>query len=195
MPAPIEFWFDFSSPYGYLASPRVDAVAARHGRAAAWRPFLLGAVFRSEGTQPLTDYPRKGAYSRRDFERTARLHGVPFRMPEPFPIAALAASRAFYVVLDRDGEAAAAGLAKALFAAYWAEGRNIAEPGVVLDLSGLRREEIESPAAKERLRAMTAEAIGEKGVFGSPFFIVDGEPFWGADRLEQADRWLETGGW
>ena len=193
--APIEFWFDFSSPYGYLVSPRVDGVAAKHGRIAAWRPFLLGAVFKSEGTQPLTEYPRKGAYSRLDFERTARLHGVPFRMPKPFPIGTVTAARAFYVVLDRDGEAAAARLAKALFAAYWAEGLNIAEADVVLEIAQLHRDEIETPAAKERLRAATAEAIERKGVFGSPFFIVDGEPFWGCDRLEQVDCWLSTGGW
>jgi 2-hydroxychromene-2-carboxylate isomerase len=195
MTSPVEFWFDFSSPYGYLASPRVEAVAAKHGRAVAWRPFLLGAVFKSEGTQPLTEYPRKGAYSRRDFERTARLHGIPFRMPEPFPIATVAAARAFYVVLDRDGETAAARLARSLFAAYWVDGRNIAEPGLVAQVSGLARGQFETAAAKERLRAATAEAIEEKGVFGSPFFIVDGEPFWGADRLEQVDRWLATGGW
>ena len=87
MAAPIEFWFDFSSPYGFLASTRIDALAARHGRTVDWRVTLLGVVFKSIGTTPLVDIPLKGDYSRRDFVRSAEFHGVAgFRMPARFPI-------------------------------------------------------------------------------------------------------------
>ena len=94
MAAPIEFWFDFSSPYGYLAAQRIEALAARHGRAVDWRPMLLGVAFKVAGTAPLTEIPLKGEYSKRDFARSARFHGVgDFRMPSRFPIATQAASR------------------------------------------------------------------------------------------------------
>ncbi|MBM3483051.1 MAG: 2-hydroxychromene-2-carboxylate isomerase, partial [Alphaproteobacteria bacterium] len=71
--SPIDFYFDFSSPFGYLASERIDDIAGRHGRTTVWRPFLLGAVFKIVGTAPLLDYPMKGDYSRRDMVRSARL--------------------------------------------------------------------------------------------------------------------------
>ena len=75
MTPPIDFYFDFSSPYGYLAAQKIEALAAKHGRAVDWHPVLLGVVFRQTGTAPLTDVPLKGDYSRRDFERSARFHG------------------------------------------------------------------------------------------------------------------------
>ena len=83
----LEFWFDFSSPYGYLAAQKIESLAARHGRTVDWRPMLLGVAFKAAGTRPLTEVPLKGDYSRRDFERSARFHGVAdFRMPPRFPI-------------------------------------------------------------------------------------------------------------
>src|SRR5574342_287122 len=87
MSAPIEFYFDFSSPYGYLATTRIDAVAARFGREALWRPILLGVAFKVTGSQPLPSLPLKGDYAKRDMARFARLWNVPFRIPTKFPIA------------------------------------------------------------------------------------------------------------
>src|SRR5262245_46068135 len=110
--APIEFYFDFSSPYGYLASTQIDALAARHGREVAWRPFWIGAAFKVTGQRALVEQPLRGAYAERDFARSARLLSVPFRKPPNFPFFALAASRAFYW-LGGDGRARA--LAKAVF--------------------------------------------------------------------------------
>ena len=85
MPNPIEFYFDFSSPYGYIAATSISALAARHGRGVEWKPMLLGAVFKVTGSGPLPSLPLKGDYALRDMPRTARFHGVPFKMPEPFP--------------------------------------------------------------------------------------------------------------
>ncbi len=93
MSKPIDFYFDFSSPYGYMAAQKIDALAAKYGRTVDWRPMLLGVVFKQTGMAPLTQIPIKGDYSRRDFERSARFHGVPFRMPTVFPIASQAPSR------------------------------------------------------------------------------------------------------
>jgi len=133
-------------------------------------------------------------------KRSARLFKMSFKMPTKFPIGSTAPARAFYWLNDRD-PAAARKLALALFRAYFAEDRDISNPEVTGNVAaklGVDKVELaqalNEPAAKERLRSEVAAAI-ERGVFGSPYFIVDGEPFWGSDRLEQVDRWLETGGW
>ena len=74
MSSSIDFYFDFSSPYGYLASEKIEAMAARHGRSVDWRPVLLGVMFKATGMAPLTEIPLKGDYSRRDLARSARFH-------------------------------------------------------------------------------------------------------------------------
>jgi 2-hydroxychromene-2-carboxylate isomerase len=200
MSAPIDFYFDYSSPYGYLASTRIEALAARHGREVIWRPILLGAVFKVTGGQPLPTVPLKGDYARRDMLRCARYYGIPLRIPSKFPVATQAPARATYWLWDRD-PAKAKALASTLFHAYFVDDRDISSPevtaevaaGVGLDSEALRAA-LQEPAVKERLRAETDAALA-RGVFGSPFFIVDGEPFWGVDRMDQLERWLETGGW
>ena len=196
----IDFYFDFSSPYGYFASAQIEDIAARHSRAVVWHPILLGAVFKVTNQQPLPTIPVKGAYAQRDFERTARLHGMPFKSPGNFPISSVAPSRAFYAVTERDA-ALAKNLARALYEAYFAEDRDISAPEVTLEVAarlGLDRNELadamQSAPVKDRLRREVDEAIG-RGVFGSPYIIVDGEPFWGSDRLDQVERWIATGGW
>ena len=200
MADPIDFYFDFSSPYGYLASTRIDALAARHGRSVAWRPILLGAVFKINGQQPLVSIPLKGNYAAHDLARSARLLKVPFKLPSKFPVGATAPSRAFYWVHDREPMLAKR-LAQALYAAYFAQDRDISSPEATVSIAekvGVDRADLEKalndPAVKDRLRAEVDAAIA-RGVFGSPYFVVDGEPFWGSDRLDQLDRWLETGGW
>jgi len=196
MAKPIDFYFDFSSPYGYLASTQIDDLAKRHKREVAWHPFLLGAAFKVTGQKPLVEQPLRGAYHAHDFARSARLLGVPFQLPEKFPFFGLAASRAFYWL---SGDNRAKQLAKAVFHAAFGEGRDVTPIPVVaalardLGIEGLEQG-IELPETKEKLRTVTDQAIAE-GIFGSPFFIVDGEAFWGHDRLAQVDRWLATGGW
>ena len=199
MKDPIDFWFDFSSPYGYLMSEKIDALAARHGRKVRWRPFLLGAVYKQLGSQPLPSIPMKGPYSLRDFQRTARFLGLPLQIPGAFPVATQHAARAYYWLHERDCPMARA-FAHAAFRRYFAEGLDISPAEGVLDLAanvGADRaalsEALGGDEVKARLRAVCDEALA-LGVFGSPYVIVDGEPFWGVDRLPQIERWLETGG-
>lgn len=200
MPAPIDFYFDFSSPYGYIASTQIDAIAARHGRVVAWRPMLLGVVFKTTGMAPLPSVPMKGEYSLRDFARSARLTGVPFAMPDPFPFNAVQPSRVFYWLQGRDAGLARR-FAQAAFAAAFPGQQNITSAetcaGIAANL-GVKREDalaaLNDPAVKEKLRVEVEAAVVNK-VFGSPFIVVDGEPFWGADRLDQVERWMKTGGW
>lgn len=197
---PIDFYFDFSSPYGYFAAAKIDDIAARHGRTVTWRPILLGAVFKVTGQQPLPTIPLKGGYARHDLERSARLFGLAFRLPTKFPIASTAACRAFYAITDRD-PALAKRLALALYDAYFVHDRDISAPEVTVEVGsgiGIGNDELtaalNNAALKDRLRNEVDAAIG-RGVFGSPYVVVDGEPFWGSDRLDQVERWLSTGGW
>jgi 2-hydroxychromene-2-carboxylate isomerase len=198
--APIDFYFEFSSPYGYIASQLADALEQRTGRPLAWRPILLGPVFKATGQAPLVDIPLKGAYSKRDFERSARWHGVAYQHPAKFPIGTVAAMRSFYWTHDRD-PAQARRLAKSLYSSFFAGGRDISDPAVVLDIAqsvGVDRaavaQGLEEPSLKERAKKEVDAAMA-RGVFGSPFFIVDGEPFWGVDRIPMMEDWLRRGGW
>lgn len=200
MSQPVDFYFDFSSPYGYFAAARIDALAARHGRNTNWRPILLGAVFKITGQRPLPAIPMKGSYAAHDLTRSARWFGLPFRMLGKFPVAAVAPCRAYYWLLDRD-PAAAKTLAQALFRAYFVEDRDISSAEITANVAaklGHDREAVlqavNDPAVKERLKAEVDGAI-ERGVFGSPYIIVDGEPFWGSDRLDQVEQWLARGKW
>jgi 2-hydroxychromene-2-carboxylate isomerase len=199
MPATIDFHFDFSSPYGYLAAELIEALASRHGRTVNWRPLLLGVIFKATGGAPLTELPLKGAYSQHDFARSARFHGVQFRMPSRFPIPGQTPSRIVLALRERDA-ALAARVAKALYRAYFVDDRDIADADVAAAVAGsagadaaAARAAVDDPAVKEALKREVAQAIAA-GVFGSPFFLIDGEPFWGVDRLPQMDRWLASGG-
>jgi 2-hydroxychromene-2-carboxylate isomerase len=196
----IDFYFDFSSPYGYIASTKIDALAAKHGRGVTWRAILLGAAFKTTGGKPLTEIPIKGKYALRDMARTAKDLGVEYRHPSVFPIGTVAAARAFYWLEAQDPKRAGA-LARALYRAYFVDDVNIGDAEKTIEVCAKEsldpaavRAGINDQAVKDRLRAEVDQAIA-LGVFGSPYIVVDGEPFWGSDRLDQVDRWLATGGW
>ena len=198
--AAIDFYFELSSPYGYIASQVAEDLEARIGRRLRWRPILLGPIFKITGQAPLTNVPLKGDYAKRDFARTARLHGVEYRHPDEFPIGTVAGCRAFYATHERDPQAARA-LAKALYRAYFVDNRNIGDTATMLRVAtetGLDPaalgSAIDDPALKARVKGEVDAAIAA-GVFGSPFFIVDGEPFWGVDRIPMLEDWVRKGGW
>jgi 2-hydroxychromene-2-carboxylate isomerase len=199
MSEPILFYFDFTSPYSYLASEKIDALAVKFGRKVQWRPVLLGAIFKALGTVSLVKQPSMADYSVKDFARSARFLGLPYTHPENFPVSSVAPSRAYYWLHGQDC-ALARQFAHEVFRAYFVDGRDIADAAVVLDIAakvgagGTALEQgMSDPAIKERLRAETDAALAH-GAFGAPWIIVDGEPFWGADRLPQIERWLEEGG-
>jgi 2-hydroxychromene-2-carboxylate isomerase len=199
MAAPIDFYFDFSSPYGYLGAQRIEELAAKHGRTVDWHPVLLGAIFKETGGAPLTTLPIKGDYSKRDFERSARFYGVPYRPPSKFPIATQAPARIVLWLKGRDA-ALAARVAKALYRAYFVDDVDISDPDRAAAVAATQgvdaeaaRAAVDDPAVKEVLKLEVGKAL-VRGVFGSPFVVVDGEPFWGVDRFDQLERWLATGG-
>jgi 2-hydroxychromene-2-carboxylate isomerase len=199
MAAPIDFYFDFSSPYGYFASVKIEALAAKHGRTVNWRPVLLGIIFKTTGGAPMPTLPLKGDYANKDFSRSARFLGVPYRTPTAFPIGTMSATRAFYWLQAKD-PAKAAAFAKALYKAYFVDDVNISDAAGLMKVAqsqGLNPDEvgagINDPAVKEKVKVEVEAAIA-RGVFGSPFIIVGDEPFWGMDRFDQLDKWLATGG-
>lgn len=197
----IEFYFDFSSPYAYLGSKMIEAVAEKHGRTVQWHSFLLGTAFKGENTGPLTMYPRKGEYSLLDFDRTARKNGITFNMPREFPKLTILASRGFYWLSEKNSDLAKE-FAQAVFAAYFVEGQDIAIADVIMDIARKLpidekefSEAVQDTVLKDAYKASVMDIVNEKKIFGAPFFLVDGEPFWGADRIVQIDEWLTTGGW
>jgi 2-hydroxychromene-2-carboxylate isomerase len=199
MPQPIEFFFDFSSPYGYLASRKIDELGAKYRRDVVWKPILLGAVFKLTGGQPLVSIPMKSDYVQRDFVRFARLLGVDFKMPDSFPFSSIHAVRSFWWLEGHDPKGAH-DLAQHLYNKAFT-GNDIASAQAVasaaaeigIDSAALLAG-IDRPEVKDRTRVESDAAIA-RGIFGSPYIVIDGEPFWGADRLDQVEKWLETGGW
>ena len=197
---PIEFWFDFASGYAYFAALEIEELAARHGRTVLWRPFTLGAAFKVTGAQGLSRTPLKREYARHDWERLARLKGVPFNLPADHPRVGLPALRAFYAV-DRKDPRAAARLAKHIIVGYFQDGLDTDDPNAVAGLASalgldpdLILTGITDPEIKVVARRHGEEAVA-RGVFGSPWIFVDGEPFWGHDRLPMVERWLANGCW
>ena len=178
MSAPIDFYFDFSSPYGYLASEKIEPLASMHGRSVDWHPILLGIVVRPSAP---------GA-------------GKIFLMPSTFPIATQAPARIVLWLKGRDPVLATT-VAHALYRGFFRDDIDISNPDAASTIAAgcgadaaAARASIDDPAMKDALRSENAQAIAA-GVFGSPFIVVDGEPFWGVDHLDQVDRWLATGGW
>jgi len=189
MPNPILFYFDFASPYGYLASQRIDAFAARFARTVDWRAILIGPAMKETGAQPQTAVPLRAAYAREDLPRLAKLWGIKFTEPPGMPIFALQAGRAFWWAHEAEGPDAARRLALALYAAHFGRGEDIASADGVLDVAesaGFARDAVAAglgdPAVKERLKEESAASL-RRGVFGSPWFVMDAQNFWGVDRL------------
>jgi 2-hydroxychromene-2-carboxylate isomerase len=197
--SPIAFYFDFSSPYSYIASEWIEALAARHGRTVAWHAMLLGASFQVTDIRTPVSYPLKREYTLRDFERSARFAGVPLKVPEIFPIATQNAARVFWWLHDTDGADRAVAWARHALRALFARGVDLSDAAALRALCaefGLAAAQAEAawndPQRKARLKAVNDAAIAV-GVFGAPFFVIDGEPFWGNDRRPQIERWLEQG--
>jgi 2-hydroxychromene-2-carboxylate isomerase len=190
----VEFWFEFASTYTYPAAMRIEELARARGIELRWQPFLLGPIFRDQGwpDSPFNVYPVKGRYMWRDLERICDELALEFKKPSQFPRNGLLAAR---VCCAFAGAAWVPSFVRKVYSANFAEDRDIADPEVVSScLSGL----LEDPAptlslansdeTKARLRQNTEQAKA-LGIFGSPSLVVEGELFWGNDRLDAALDW------
>ena len=195
----IDYYFSPQSPWAYLGHDRFVALARQAGATVRLLPVDLGHVFPVSGGVPLGKRaPQRQAYRLVELQRFARHLGLPL-VPQPtfFPVSGDDAARLLVAVDQHDGTAAALRLTGAVFAAVWAEQRNIADPKVLqalLEACGLpaaRYEQSHSQAAHERYEANTEEAIAA-GIFGAPSYVVAGEIFWGQDRLDFLQRTLQS---
>ena len=198
----IDFYLDFTSPYAYLGSTQIEALAARYDYRVVWRPFLIGATFKQTGRKPLIQHPMVWEYAQKDLMRTARLHGQPFRWPAKFPVLSVKPGRLFYYLQDRDeNQDVAKQFAAAVFQAYFvdqmdvSDSRVLGEISTVFDLKPDEVDDIAKSAAMKLRFKLEVDAAMDRKVFGAPTFIVNGEMFWGVDHLTQLELWLETGGW
>lgn len=193
----LEFWFDFSCPYAYVASTRVEALARRVSARLEVRPMLLGGVFKARGTpQNLSETlaPAKARHNLADMQRQARAAGVPLVVPAGHPLRTVEALRAVLAA----GEPFMP-LAHRFYRAYWAEGRDIGRREVVAAVvgeAGLDVEEVLARAGSEEvkaeLRRRTDEAVA-RGIFGVPTMFVGEDLYWGADRLDMVEAALGGG--
>lgn len=195
MPSPILFFLEFSSPYAYIGANMIEAVAEKHGRGVVWKPISLAHVWRSIGYGRDNLPKQKLDYMLADWTRFAALQGVPLRQPRTFPIDAKLARLVFYRLEGRD-PALARRFALAAMARYWGQGETITE---VADLSGIAQnlridvrelEAAQSDAEAKQKQIEAGNLAVQKGVFGTPFFFIGDEGFWGADRIDHLDRWL-----
>lgn len=177
MSAKVEFFFDVASPYSYLAALQVGRLEKY--APVEWRPFLIGGVFKLSGNTMPAANPAKGQYMFKDLKRLFAHLETPFKFPSTFPTNSLTAMRA----LTAADPAQLPALALAIFNAYWAEDRNIADPEVLKALVG---EELLAKTAddtvKEKLKAATEEAA-QRGAFGAPTFFIGNDMYFGEDRI------------
>jgi 2-hydroxychromene-2-carboxylate isomerase len=196
----IEFYFDCSSPWTYLAFHAVQPMAAELGAEIAWKPILVGGVFNAVN-QTVYDSrnkpnPLKASYMLKDLADWAKLYGLKIVFPPTvFPVNSVKCMRGAFVALD---EGKLVPYATAAFEAYWGDDRDISKEDALADIAakaGLERQHffssIESDACKARLRANTEELI-KRGGFGSPTMFVDGSMFFGNDRLPLVRAALEA---
>jgi 2-hydroxychromene-2-carboxylate isomerase len=189
----VDFFFDLSSAYSYLASTQIGAMAQKHGAELRWRPMVLPAVFKATGNEMPTRIAAKLQWMVKDLPRWAEFYGVPFQYNSRFPFGAISALR---LVIAAGEQGKTSETVAAAFRAAWAEDRDVAADAEVRQIAaaaGLDVERamaaIQSQPVKDALRANTEEAI-QRGAFGAPAIFVGDELFWGNDRLHFVERAL-----
>lgn len=195
------FYFDFISPYGWIGAERIGTLARRFGRLVDWHPILLKmTVVQTMGLPPPLRTPLKGPYMRHDISRSLRFHGLQLAADARFDFSPLKAACAVLWAREIAPERVEA-LVLALYRAHWTGGRDISDSATVLDIvdgCGLSRPDaaamLDGDTHRQALVAQTDAAMAA-GIFGSPSVVIDGEMFWGSDRLSMVERWLDTGGW
>jgi 2-hydroxychromene-2-carboxylate isomerase len=193
----VEFYFDVGSPAAYLAWTQVPKLAAETGATIDYRPMLLGGVFQATANKSPMEVPAKGSYMVTDLQRFAARYGVPFNHNPHFPINTLLLMRGAIGLQIRE-PARMVPYVDAVYRAIWVDGKNMNDPatvGAVLQQAGFDPAALlalaADPEVKDRLKAVTQDAVA-RGVFGAPTFFVDGQMFWGQDRLDFVKQALKA---
>lgn len=191
---PLQFWFEFASTYSYPAAMRIEKLCAEKKLSLEWKPFLLGPIFQKQGWKdsPFKLFPEKGKYMWRDLERLCAKYNLPFHRPSEFPRNGLSAAR---IACAGMGQEWLPSFVRKVYEANFAKDEDIASPKILEKiLKSLNQnateilEKASSSENKDKLRLQTEEAI-QLGIFGAPSFRIEGELFWGNDRLEDALAW------
>jgi 2-hydroxychromene-2-carboxylate isomerase len=197
MAAPIRFYFDFASPYAWFSLDEIERIAAAHGRKVEWRPVIVWALLKAQGIAPPMESPIRKAYMFADMARSARYYQIPYTQPEWLPVSTHLAARLFYTLAVNDAALAIA-IARSVFEAYFVSGLDISNEPVIAELAA--RHGVPADAAQAGMRsedaksklASAVEQATRDGACGSPFFVLDGEGFFGADRLPQLEWRLSS---
>ena len=184
----IEFFFDLVSPYSYLASEKIEELAKQNNRELIWKPFLLGGLFKALDAPPAPGLlPYKKPYLFKDLDRLAKFHGIPFKTPSEFPRLTVKPLRVLLSLPKEDLSEAV----HQLYRAYWVEDRDISDASVLADLLGAEAvEKTGDPEIKQSLIQATDEAVS-RGLFGAPTFLVGQEMFFGHDRMDLLEAFLQ----
>jgi len=190
----VEFFFDVGSPASYLAWTQLESIAQRTNAKIIWRPMLLGAVFQATGNASPAAVPAKGAYMLKDLQHFSNIYGVPFNFNPFFPLNTMHLMRGATAYLE---EPEFQTYLAAIFNTLWSEQLNMESPEVVAEVltkAGIDVTDfmarISETEVKERLKDTTEEAVA-RGVFGAPSFFVNGEMFFGQDRLSFVETALK----
>lgn len=186
----IDYYFEFSSPYSYLAASQLDWVFQQTGAEINIKPMVLGAVFKEQGNAMPASVPAKGKYMFTDLKRWAARYQMPFRWPSVFPVNSILGHRAVLVAQRELDRQQAKQVMLTIYHSYWVEGIDIGDRDELfaeLDGAGFDAAKIiqgtQDPDIKQQLKDLTAEAV-DRGVFGAPTFFVEDQMFWGNDRLD-----------
>jgi 2-hydroxychromene-2-carboxylate isomerase len=194
----IDYYFSTLSPFAYLAGTRLEEIAARQGAAIAYKPFdIVGVFARTGGTPPAERHPARQEYRAQEIRRQAAKAGLPINLtPAHWPTNPAPSSYAI-IAAGKAGGGDMGALVHGLLRACWAEERDVAEDAVVRDClaaAGFDPALADSGllSGAETYAANSEEAVA-RGVFGSPFYIVGDERFWGQDRLDDLEAHLSGG--
>ena len=197
MAEPIKFYFDFNSTFSYIAIQRIDELAAKNGRNVDWRAISLGHLFQAQNITPPPSLPAKFKYLSIDFPRSCAMAGLPCKMPASFPPDVRLARYVFWHLKAKD-EGLSHRFSKLVSAAIFGRGEDMATAAHLAQACGslgLTEAAIEAAGSDSAAKKAVVNALDgavADGMIGAPFFVVDGEAFWGADRLDQLD-WRLSG--
>jgi 2-hydroxychromene-2-carboxylate isomerase len=199
MPRDVEYYFSLASPWAYIGHAPFMDIAQRHGLAITHKPISLGRVFSQTGGQPLPQrHPARQRYRMVELQRWRERRGLSFNLkPKFWPFDVALADR-FVIAISASRKDPDAFLRRA-FSGVWEEDRNLADPLVLAELAeaaGLDSTSLMDAARgdmTEALYGLNLENAVAKDVFGSPAYVLDGEVFWGQDRLELLDDALASG--
>lgn len=199
MPVTIHYYLICASPFAYLGHKAFHEIAARHGASIAYKPIVIGEVWEKSGSVPLPQRtPTRQRYRRIELQRLAEMRGLKINLaPRYFPVDASLADKCVVALTER-GETPERFLWE-VHQAVWVREQNIADRGQLADFLGSLGhdadavlEQAEQERAAETIKGNTQDAIAADAI-GAPVYVLDGEPFWGQDRLDHLDHALTTG--